>query len=55
MNIKISIDMMRPDKMFVLKWLRPDQRAALAQMVMQAKYDDLIRLVGEGGGNDNEE
>ncbi len=53
MNIKITIDLLRPEKVFVLKWLRPDQRATLAHLVMLAQYDDLKRLNGEGGGYGN--
>jgi hypothetical protein len=52
MNIKITLDLLRPDKSFILKWLRPDQRATLAHLVMLAQYDDLKRLNGERGPND---
>ncbi len=52
MNIKITLDLLRPDKSFILKWLRPVQRAALAHLIMSASYDDLKRLNGEGGEYD---
>lgn len=52
MNIKLTLDLLRPDKSFILKWLRPDQRATLAYLVMLAQYDDLKSLNGEGSGND---
>ena len=54
MNIEITLDLLHPDKAFVLKWLRPDQRATLAHLIMQASNDDLKRLDGEGGRHGKE-
>ena len=51
MNINITIDLLRPDRTFVLMWLRPDQRSELVRLVQQASYDDLKRLDGNGGGD----
>jgi hypothetical protein len=51
MNIEISLDLLQPDKAYVLKWLRPDQRGELIRVVLQASYEELKRLNGEGGGH----
>lgn len=51
MNIEITLDLLRPEKAYVLKWLRPEQREALAHLVMKADYDVLKRLNGERGAH----